>query len=79
MQIVAYLTKDGTPEEKANVVGIDVNSKCFALTVLSDKGKVWKQLYIGKDIWTKRKRIMERRARRSSKCLVTTFSNSGPR
>ncbi|MCJ7456603.1 hypothetical protein MUP07_07660 [Candidatus Bathyarchaeota archaeon] len=40
-----------------------MNSKCFTATVLTPKGKVLKQLYVGKDIWTKRKRIMVRRDR----------------
>ena len=63
LQVVAYLSKESVPEARDNVVGVDVNSKCFAVTVLSGNGKVLKQLYFGKDIWTRRKNIMERRTR----------------
>lgn len=66
LQIVAYLNKEDSPEPTDNVAGVDVNSKCFAVTILSGYGKVLKQLYFGKDIWTRRKRIMERRARLQS-------------
>lgn len=61
-QLVAYLSKEETelPERK-NVLGIDINSKCFAVSVLSPKGKVLKQAYFGKDIWVKRKKIFERK------------------
>ena len=65
-QIAAFLSKEGTPEGKRNVVGVDVNSKCFAVSVLSPDGRVLKQLYYGKDIWTKRKRIMGRRTKLQS-------------
>ncbi len=66
-QIVAFLN---SPERgmspRRNVVGVDVNSKCFAATVLTPEGKVLKQLYFGKDIWIKRKRIMARREKLQS-------------
>jgi IS605 OrfB family transposase len=61
-QIVAFLS---SPEReipaRRNIIGVDVNSKCYAATVLTPDGKVLKQLYFGKDIWIKRKRIMARR------------------
>src|SRR3989344_5323774 len=54
-QIVAYLSKEKSelPERK-NVLGLDVNSKCFAVSILSPNGKILKQTYFGKDIWIKR-------------------------
>ncbi len=66
-QIVAYLSKEETelPERK-NVLGIDINLKCFAVSVLSPKGKVLKQASFGKDIWVKRKKIFERKERLQS-------------
>jgi IS605 OrfB family transposase len=40
---------------------VDINSKCFAVSVISPKGKFLKQAYFGKDIWVKRKKIFERK------------------
>jgi IS605 OrfB family transposase len=66
-QIVAFLSnKEQGIVSKRNIVGVDVNSKCFAVSVLTPDGKVLKQLYYGKDIWAKRKRIMRRRERLQS-------------
>lgn len=66
-QVVAFLSKEQVVVvSKRNVVGVDVNSKCFAVSVLTPEGKVFKQLYYGKDIWIKRKRIMERRTKLQS-------------
>jgi len=63
LQIVAYLSKeDVTAPMRPNVLGVDVNSKCFAVTVLSPNGKVLHQDYFGKDIWIKRKHIFERKS-----------------
>ncbi len=67
LQIVAYLSKEETklPQRK-NVLGIDINSKCLAITVLSPDGKVLHQNYLGLDMWTRRKRFMERRSKMQS-------------
>jgi transposase len=66
-QIVAFLSKkEEVVASKRNIVGVDVNSKCFAVSVLTTDGKVLKQLYYGKDIWVRRKRIMRRRERLQS-------------
>jgi transposase len=68
-QIVAFLNKEEKQvavASRRNIVGVDVNSKCFAVSVLTPDGKVLKQLYYGKDIWVKRKRIMSRRERLQS-------------
>jgi transposase len=66
-EIVAFLNK----EEEAvairrSVVGVDVNSKCFAASVLTQDGRVPKQVYLGKDIWVRRRKIMMRRERLQS-------------
>lgn len=63
LEIVAYLSK----EEKElppnrNVLGIDINAKNFAYTILSPEGKVLKQGYIGQHIWVRKRRFEERRA-----------------
>ncbi|MHB1764905.1 MAG: zinc ribbon domain-containing protein [Gammaproteobacteria bacterium] len=64
LEIVAYLSKDEVELPlKRNVLGIDVNSKCFAVSVLSPKGKVLHQDYFGKDIWQRRKKLFERKSR----------------
>ncbi|HIE15275.1 TPA: hypothetical protein EYP70_08390 [Candidatus Bathyarchaeota archaeon] len=41
------------------VVGVDVNSGSFALTVLGGDRKVLKQLYLGQDIWHKQWKFMK--------------------
>ena len=67
LQIVAYLSKEDTNVPiRPNVLGVDVNSKCFAVTVLSPEGKVLHQDYFGKDIWVKRKHIFEHRSKLQS-------------
>jgi len=67
LQIVAYLSKEeAVASMRPNVLGVDVNSKCFAVTVLSPEGKVLHQDYFGKDIWVKRKKIFEHRAKLQS-------------
>ncbi len=67
-QIVAFLIKEQeqVAAGRRNVVGVDVNSKCFAASILTPDGQVLRQLYYGKDIWVKRKRIMSRRERLQS-------------
>jgi IS605 OrfB family transposase len=68
-QVVAYLQKKDTAAAspgRENVLGVDVNSKCFAVTILTPNGKVLLQTYMGKDIWVKRKHMMIHRARLQS-------------
>jgi hypothetical protein len=61
--IVAYLNKEETTiHQRKNVLGVDINSKCFAVSIISPEGNILKQLYLGKDIWTKRKKIFERKS-----------------
>ncbi len=63
LQIVAYLSKyEVELPLKKNILGVDVNSKCFAVSVLSPEGKVLHQDYFGKDIWVKRKKVFEGKA-----------------
>jgi len=63
LQIVAYLFKEKDITQRKNILGIDVNAKHFAVSVISPEGKILYQTYLGKHIWVKRKKIMERRAR----------------
>ena len=63
LEIVAYLSKDEIELPlKRNVLGVDMNSKCFAVSVVTPKGKVLHQDYFGKDIWIKRKKVFERQS-----------------
>jgi IS605 OrfB family transposase len=63
LEIVAYLSKEEVelPQRK-NVLGVDVNSKCFAVSVISPEGNVLHQNYFGKDIWVRRKKLFERKS-----------------
>lgn len=67
-QIVAYLNREKEITQRKNVLGIDVNSKPYAVSVLAPNGKVLYQTYFGKHIWARRKRIMERKAFLQSIC-----------
>ncbi|MEM3215774.1 MAG: transposase [Candidatus Micrarchaeaceae archaeon] len=72
LQIVAYLSKDDVEmPQKKNILGVDVNSKCFAVSVISPEGKVLHQDYFGKDIWIRRKKIFER------KSVLQSYADTG--
>ena len=72
LQIVAYLSKEEIElPHKKNILGIDVNSKCFAVSVISPEGKVLHQDYFGKDIWQRRKKLFER------KSILQSHANTG--
>jgi len=66
LQIVAFLSKDKEILERKNILGIDVNAKCFAISVVSPKGRVLHQTYLGRHIWAKRMKFMERGVRLQS-------------
>ncbi len=67
LQIVAYLSKEEIPiAQRKNVLGIDINAKHFAVSVVSPQGDVLYQTYFGRRIYAKRKKIMERRSRLQS-------------
>jgi IS605 OrfB family transposase len=54
------------------VVGIDINSGSFAITVLSGE-KAMKQLYFGRDIWHKQWKFMKRRS------MLQRYADKGSR
>jgi IS605 OrfB family transposase len=63
LEVVAYLSKPDAPlQARRNVMGIDINAKNFAYTVLTPEGKILKQGYLGQHIWPKKHHFMERRA-----------------
>jgi IS605 OrfB family transposase len=70
-QIVAYLSKEKEIVEKPNVLGIDINAKHFAISVVSPEGKVLYQTYLGRYIYARRRRIMERRA------MLQSYADTG--
>lgn len=62
LNVIAFLNKEKEIKQRKNMMGIDVNAKCFAISVISPKGKILCQTYLGKFIWSKRKEIVERRS-----------------
>jgi IS605 OrfB family transposase len=63
LEIVAYLSKEEELlQQRSNILGIDINAKSFAYTVLAPDGEVLKQGYLGQQIWAKKRRFEERRA-----------------
>jgi IS605 OrfB family transposase len=63
LEIVAYLSKEEEQlRPRRNVLGIDINAKNFAYTVLTHDGEILKQGYLGQQIWVKKRHFEERRA-----------------
>jgi IS605 OrfB family transposase len=62
LQIVAFLSKEKEIKQRRNVMGIDVNAKHFAVSIISPESKVLYQTYLGKHIWIKRNKIIERKS-----------------
>ena len=63
LEIVAFLSKENQElPPRRNVLGIDINTKNFAYTVLTPEGKILKQGYLGQQIWHKKRHLEERRA-----------------
>ncbi len=68
------IKKDFVCNEEGNIVGIDINAGCFALTIINRDKKVLRQLYLGQDILHKRRKINLRKDKLKS-IYDTTFSN----
>jgi len=65
--VIANLRKKFRVKQKyKTVVGVDVNSGSFAVTVLRGDRRVLKQLYLGQDIWHKQWKFMKRRSKLQS-------------
>jgi len=63
LEIVAYLSKPDVPlQARRNILGIDINAKNFAYSVLTPEGRVLKQGYLGQHIWPRKHHFAERRA-----------------
>ena len=68
------IKKDFVCKEDGNILGIDINAGCFALTIIDKNKKVLRQLYLGQDILHKRRKINIRKDKLKS-IYDTTFSN----
>jgi IS605 OrfB family transposase len=63
LEIAAYLSKAETPlVPRRNILGVDINNKNFAYSVLTPEGMVLEQGYLGQQIWPKKVHFAERRA-----------------
>jgi len=63
LEVLACLSKED-PElvPQRNILGIDINAKDFAYSVLTPEGDVLKQGYLGQHIWVKKREFEDRRA-----------------
>ena len=67
LEIVAFLSKEGTPLTlRRNVLGVDINNKNFAYTVVAPEGRILEQGYLGQQLWPKKVHFAERRAQLQS-------------
>ncbi|MDA4119354.1 MAG: transposase [Thaumarchaeota archaeon] len=63
LEIAAYLSKEEVSfVPQRNIIGVDINVKNFAYTVLAPSGDVLRQGYLGQQIWVKKRQFEERRA-----------------
>jgi IS605 OrfB family transposase len=63
LEVVAYLAKEKNELlSRRNVLGIDINARDFAYSILTPDGKILKQGYLGQQIWPKKRHFIERRA-----------------
>lgn len=65
-QILANIEKRKAVKHCTNNLGVDINANNVSLTVLTPKGKVLKQLYLGKNLWKRKNRILIRKSKLQS-------------
>lgn len=72
LEIVGYLSKEETQRapDTRNILGIDINYKNFAYTVLTPPGRVLAQGYLGQQIWIRKRYFAQRRAILQSLCAL---------
>lgn len=68
------IKKEFVCKEEGNIMGIDINAGCFALTIMNKDKKILRQLYLGQDILHKRRKINLRKDKLKS-IYNKTFSN----
>lgn len=62
LEVVAYFSKASREfTTRRNVLGIDINAKNFAFTILTPEGKILKQGYLGQHIWPRKHHFIMRR------------------
>jgi len=63
LEIVAFFSKEATQlSPRRNMLGIDINVKNFAASVISPDGRILKQLYFGQSLWDTKHEFARRRA-----------------
>lgn len=64
--IIATIEKKKVRKDYKNILGIDTNSNNVSVTVLTPQGKVPKQLYLGKNLYNRKAKILRRKAKLQS-------------
>jgi len=64
--IIATLSKRKTGKNYKNILGIDTNSNNVSVTALAPQGKVLKQLYLGKNLYNRKAKILRRKSKLQS-------------
>ena len=64
--IIATISKRKTSKNYKNILGIDTNSNNVSVTALAPQGKVLKQLYLGKNLYNRKAKILRRKSKLQS-------------
>jgi IS605 OrfB family transposase len=64
--IIATISKKKTSKNYKNILGIDTNSNNVSVTALAPQGRVLKQLYLGKNLYNRKAKILRRKAKLQS-------------
>jgi IS605 OrfB family transposase len=62
-RILAVIEKRKAHIATKNVLGIDINSNNLALTIITPKGKILKQTYLGYGVWRHKAKILSRKSK----------------
>ena len=65
-EILANIEKRKEPKPYTNHLGVDINANNVSLTVLTPQGKILKQLYLGKNLWKRKNKILLRKSKLQS-------------
>jgi IS605 OrfB family transposase len=61
-EIIATMEKKKVRKDYKNILGIDTNSNNVSVTALTPDGKILKQLYLGKNLYDRKAKILKHRA-----------------
>jgi IS605 OrfB family transposase len=64
--IIATISKKKTSKNYKNILGIDTNSNNVSVTALMPEGKVLKQLYLGKNLYNRKAKILRQKSKLQS-------------